>query len=144
MTYLPLQPNGTVNLEDLEKAIRDDTLAASIMMVNNEIGTLQNMEEIGKILRKRKVFFHSDIAQSFGKMPIDVNKFNLDIASISSHKIYGPKGVGAVYLRKKPRVKLTRKLLLIKLSSREAAKKEASGRARWLHSCVLGSEKLPG
>ena len=77
------------------------------MMVNNEIGTLQNMEEIGRILRKRKVYFHSDIAQSFGKMPVDVNKFNLDIASISCHKIYGPKGIGGLYLRKKPRVKLS-------------------------------------
>lgn len=87
VTYLPLQKNGLVSLEDLEAAIRPDTLAASIMMVNNEIGTLQNMEEIGKILRQKKVYFHSDIAQAFGKMPIDVNKFNLDIASISSHKV---------------------------------------------------------
>jgi cysteine desulfurase len=87
VTYLPLQKNGILSLEDLEAAIRPDTLAASIMMVNNEIGTLQNMEEIGRILRQRKVYFHSDIAQSFGKLPIDVNKFNLDIASISSHKV---------------------------------------------------------
>lgn len=108
MTYLPLQANGILDLEQLEKAIRDDTLAASIMMVNNEIGTLQNVEEIGKILRKRKVYFHSDIAQAFGKIPVDVNKLNIDLASISSHKVYGPKGIGAIYLRKKPRVKLSR------------------------------------
>lgn len=108
MTYLPLQSNGILDLEVLEKAIREDTLAASIMMVNNEIGTLQNIEEIGNILRKRKIYFHSDIAQAFGKLPIDVNKFNIDLASISSHKVYGPKGIGAMYLRKKPRVKLSR------------------------------------
>jgi len=94
VTYLPLKDNGILDPADLEKAIRDDTLAASIMMVNNEIGTLQNMEEIGKILKKRKIYFHSDIAQAFGKIPIDINKINLDLASISSHKVYGPKGIG--------------------------------------------------
>ena len=114
MTYLPLDKNGLVSLKDLEGAIREDTLAASIMMVNNEIGTIQSMEEIGKILRSKGVFFHSDIAQGYGKIPIDVNKFNIDLASISSHKIYGPKGMGALYLRKKPRVKLARRYLLTK------------------------------
>lgn len=110
MTYLPLQANGILDLEALEKAIRPDTLLASIMMLNNEIGTVQNMEKIGQILKSRGVYFHSDIAQAFGKMPVDVNKFNLDLASISSHKIYGPKGIGALYTRKKPRVKLARRL----------------------------------
>lgn len=122
VTYLPLQSNGILDLEVLEKAIREDTLAASIMMVNNEIGTLQNIEEIGKILRKRKIYFHSDIAQAYGKLPIDVNKFNIDLASISSHKVYGPKGIGAMYLRKKPRVKLSRKFLLLSNYPRRRAR----------------------
>lgn len=98
-----------MNREVLEKAIRPDTLMASIMMINNEIGTIQDMEYIGQLLRSKGVYFHSDIAQGFGKVPIDVNKFNLDLASISSHKIYGPKGIGALYVRKKPRIKLSRR-----------------------------------
>lgn len=87
VTYLPLLPNGLIDINELQSAIRKDTLAASIMMVNNEIGTIQQMEQIGAILKERGVYFHSDLAQGFGKVPIDVNKFKLDLASISSHKV---------------------------------------------------------
>jgi len=95
-----------VDLEVLKKEIRPDTVLISVMAVNNEIGVIQPMEEIGKICRANKIFFHSDIAQAAGKIEVDVNKWNLDLASISGHKIYGPKGVGALYIRRRPRVRI--------------------------------------
>ncbi len=106
VTYLPVMSNGIVDLEQLENAITDQTILISVMAVNNEIGVIQPLKEIGQICRKYNVFFHSDIAQAFGKIPINVNELNIDLASISGHKIYGPKGIGALYLRKKPRVRL--------------------------------------
>jgi len=106
ITYLPVQTNGLVDLEVLKKEIRPDTVLISVMAVNNEIGVIQPMEEIGKICRANKIFFHSDIAQAAGKIEVDVNKWNLDLASISGHKIYGPKGVGALYIRRRPRVRI--------------------------------------
>eukprot|EP00285_Hemiselmis_virescens_P000104 CAMPEP_0173379136 /NCGR_PEP_ID=MMETSP1356-20130122/2188_1 /TAXON_ID=77927 ORGANISM="Hemiselmis virescens, Strain PCC157" /NCGR_SAMPLE_ID=MMETSP1356 /ASSEMBLY_ACC=CAM_ASM_000847 /LENGTH=462 /DNA_ID=CAMNT_0014332421 /DNA_START=49 /DNA_END=1437 /DNA_ORIENTATION=- len=106
VTYLPVMQNGIVNLDELRAAIRPDTVLCSVMAVNNEIGVIQPMEEIGKICRENKVFFHSDIAQAAGKIEVDVNKWNLDLASISGHKIYGPKGVGALYIRRRPRVRM--------------------------------------
>lgn len=106
VTYLPIQPSGLIDLETLKNAIKDQTMLVSVMAVNNETGVIQPLQEIGKICRERGVFFHSDIAQAYGKIPVDVNANNIDLASISGHKIYGPKGIGALYVRKKPRVRL--------------------------------------
>ena len=106
VTYLPVQNNGLIRMEDLEAAIRPETALVSIMAVNNEIGVIQPLEQIGKLCRSKRVFFHTDGAQAVGKIPLDVNKLNVDLMSISSHKIYGPKGIGACFVRRRPRVRL--------------------------------------
>jgi len=106
VTYLPVQKSGLIDLNQLAESIRPDTSLVSIMTVNNEIGVTQPIEEIGKICRSKKVFLHTDAAQAVGKIPLDVNKMNIDLMSISGHKIYGPKGIGALYSRRKPRVRL--------------------------------------
>ncbi|XP_013783791.1 cysteine desulfurase, mitochondrial-like [Limulus polyphemus] len=106
ITYLPIQKSGLINLKDLEAAIRPDTVLVSIMTVNNEIGIKQPISEIGRICRAKKVFFHTDAAQAVGKIPLDVNEMNIDLMSISGHKIYGPKGIGALYIRRRPRVRV--------------------------------------
>jgi cysteine desulfurase len=107
VTYLPVDKTGRIDLDDLRKAITDKTILVSIMLANNEIGTVQPMEEIGKITRERGVLLHSDAVQGIGKIDFDVQKMNVDLASITAHKMYGPKGVGALYVRRsKPRVRL--------------------------------------
>lgn len=106
VTYLPVQPSGLIDLDQLRQAIRPETVMVSIMAVNNEIGVIQPLTEIGKICRDAGVFFHTDAAQAAGKIPLDVEAMNIDLMSISGHKIYAPKGIGALYVRRKPRVRL--------------------------------------
>lgn len=107
VTYLPVEKNGLIDLQKLRSAITEKTALVSIMAVNNEIGVIQPLKEIGAICREKACFFHTDAAQAFGKIPLDVEEMNIDLMSISGHKIYAPKGVGAIYIRRRPRVRLT-------------------------------------
>jgi cysteine desulfurase len=108
VTYLPVMADGLIDLDMLKESLTDKTVLVTIMYANNEIGVLQPVAEIGRLCRERGVLFHTDAVQAIGKVPVDVNKDNIDLASITAHKLYGPKGVGALYVRRKsPRVQIT-------------------------------------
>src|SRR5208282_4840075 len=108
VTYLPVDKYGMVDPGDVRRAITDQTVLISIMSANNEIGTIHPIAEIGKIAKEKGIVFHTDAVQAIGKVPVDFEKAGVDLASITAHKIYGPKGIGAIYVRSKgPRVRLT-------------------------------------
>jgi cysteine desulfurase len=131
VTYLEPEASGLLELEKLESAIRDDTILVSIMHVNNEIGVIQDIAAIGEICRDRKIIFHVDAAQSAGKVEIDMDRLKVDLMSFSAHKIYGPKGIGALYVRRKPRVRLE-------------AQMHGGGHERGLRSGTLPTHQIVG
>ena len=131
VTYLDPEPTGLVDLAKLEAAMRDDTILVSIMHVNNEIGVIQDIAAIGELTRSRKVWFHVDAAQSAGKVPIDMDELKVDLMSFSAHKIYGPKGIGALYVRRKPRVRLE-------------AQMHGGGHERGMRSGTLATHQIVG
>ncbi len=131
VTYLDVQENGLLDLDAFREAIREDTILASVMHVNNEIGVIQDIEAIGNICREHKVIFHVDAAQSAGKVPIDLSKLPVDLMSFSAHKIYGPKGIGALYVRRKPRVRIE-------------AQMHGGGHERGMRSGTLATHQIVG
>lgn len=110
VTYLPVKPDGLIDLALLEQVIRPDTILVSVMAANNEIGVIQPLAEIAAICRQHQVFFHTDAAQAIAKIPLDVEAMNIDLMSLTAHKVYGPKGIGALYVRRRPRVELSAQL----------------------------------
>ena len=131
VTYLDPEPNGLVDLGKFKAALRDDTILASVMHVNNEIGVIQDIAAIGEICRENKVVFHVDAAQSAGKVPIDLQEMKVDLMSFSAHKIYGPKGVGALYVRRKPRIRIE-------------AQMHGGGHERGMRSGTLATHQIVG
>ncbi|TFW17369.1 IscS subfamily cysteine desulfurase [Massilia arenosa] len=130
-TYLDPQDNGLISLEQLEAAIRPDTILVSVMLVNNEIGVIQPIAEIGEMLRKKGIIFHCDAAQATGKVEIDLEQWKVDLMTFTAHKTYGPKGVGALYVRRKPRVRLE-------------AQMHGGGHERGLRSGTLPTHQIVG
>jgi cysteine desulfurase len=130
-TYLEPQDNGLISLEQLEAAIRPDTILVSVMLVNNEIGVIQPIKEIGELCRKKGIIFHSDAAQATGKVEINLEELKVDLMSFSAHKTYGPKGIGALYVRRKPRVRLE-------------AQMHGGGHERGLRSGTLAPHQIVG
>jgi len=130
-TYLEPEPNGLVDLEKFKKAIRPDTVLASVMLVNNEIGVIQDIEALGNICREEKVIFHVDAAQATGKVDIDLEKLPADLMSFSAHKTYGPKGIGALYVRRKPRIRIE-------------AQMHGGGHERGMRSGTLATHQIVG
>ena len=131
VTYLDPEDNGLIDLDKLKAALRDDTILVSIMHVNNEIGVIQDIKAIGEITRERKIMFHVDAAQSAGKVPIDMDDLKVDLMSFSAHKIYGPKGIGALYVSRKPRVRLE-------------AQMHGGGHERGMRSGTLATHQIVG
>ena len=131
VTYLDPMKNGLVDLKVLENALRDDTTLVSIMHVNNEIGVIQDIEAIGKLCRDRKIIFHVDAAQSAGKVDINLEELPVDLMSFSAHKVYGPKGIGALYVQRKPRVRLE-------------AQMHGGGHERGMRSGTLATHQIVG
>ncbi|WP_020652968.1 IscS subfamily cysteine desulfurase [Massilia niastensis] len=130
-TYLEPQDNGLITIEQLEAAIRPDTILVSVMMVNNEIGVIQPIAQIGELCRSKGIIFHCDAAQAVGKVDIDLNKLKVDLMTFTAHKAYGPKGIGALYVRRKPRVRLE-------------AQMHGGGHERGLRSGTLPTHQIVG
>ena len=130
-TYLNVRENGLLDLDEFRAAIRPDTVLASVMAVNNEIGVIQDLEALGRICREKGVIFHVDAAQATGKMPIDLTKLPVDLMSFSAHKTYGPKGIGALYVRRKPRIRLE-------------AQMHGGGHERGMRSGTLATHQIVG
>jgi len=130
-TYLQPQDNGLITIEQLEEAIRPDTILVSVMLVNNEIGVIQPIDEIGELCRKKGIIFHCDAAQATGKVHIDLEKTKVDLMTFTAHKTYGPKGIGALYVRRKPRVRIE-------------AQMHGGGHERGLRSGTLATHQIVG
>ena len=131
ITYLPVQPDGLIDLNQLERALCPATVLVSIMAANNEIGVLQPLAQIGAICRERGVLFHTDAAQALGKIPLDVQAESIDLMSLTAHKLYGPKGIGALYLRRQPKIQL-------------APQNHGGGQERGLRSGTLATHQIAG